>query len=79
MEGINLLVAGLEEVQGLINMGVDVAWDFVHCLWSYIIEIEGKKEVINLTRFVLGRQCKIYPSKHHTFLRKRARHLWFMY
>ena len=37
-----------------LNMEIGVAWDIGHCLWSYIIEINGKEEVINLTRFVMG-------------------------
>ena len=41
-------------VSNTLNMEIGVAWDIVHFLWSYIIEIEGEEEVINLTRFVIG-------------------------
>ena len=53
MVGTNLLVVGIEQVH-VLSTKIGVAWDIGHFLWSYIIDIQGKEEVINLTRFVMG-------------------------
>jgi hypothetical protein len=49
-----MLVVGLEEMQSLIDLEVDVKWDFSSHLWSYVVKIEEKKVVINLIRFLQG-------------------------
>lgn len=70
-------VVGMEEVRGLTNLEVDVAWGSEHCL--RLVEIKGKREVINLTRFVLGGPYRICLPKPNTSLEKRAEHLWSGY
>jgi hypothetical protein len=61
--GTCLFIVDLEEVQGLTDLEVGVSWDSTHHLQQSTAKIEGKNEVISVTRFPLMDPIPLFLSR----------------